>query len=89
MAKILFPESVLCVQMSERELAQATQVPDQFRDLLHLKKYETFCEMKGIDTTNAQSSPLQIAAIQAKLAVYDELLLFIAARPDPNFDIDG
>jgi hypothetical protein len=85
-AKILFPESVLCVQLNEREIAQAVQVPDSFRDYLHTKKYEIFCEMKGIDTTDAQSSPLRLAATLAKLAVYDELLLFIAARPIQDFD---
>lgn len=86
MAKILFPESVLCMQLGEKELQRASQVPDSFRDYLHSKKYEAFCEMKGINTADPQSSLLHLAAIKAKLEVYDELLLFIANREIQDFD---
>lgn len=88
MAKILFPESVLCVNMSDKERQQATQVPDAFRDYLHAKKYEAYCKLKGIDTTKPESSLLQLAATQAELKVYDELLQFIANRQPQDFDTE-
>ena len=88
MAKILFPESALCVLLTDKELRQATQVPDSFRDFLHMKKFEAFSAMKGIDATDPQSSPLKLAATQAKLEVYDELLRFIANRDVQDFDTE-
>ena len=86
MAKIQFAQSVLCFELSSKELFNATQVPDAFRDYLHMKKFEAFSRMKGIDTTNPQSSPLQIAASLAELAVYEDLLIFIANKTEPDFD---
>jgi hypothetical protein len=85
-AKIQFAQSVLCLELSGKELNTATQVPDSFRDYLHMKKFEAFSRMKGIDTTNPASSPLQIAASLAELAVYDDLLIFIASKNDPDLD---
>lgn len=86
MAKIHFAQSVLCLELSQKDLSTATQVPDSFRDYLHMKKFEAFSRMKGIDTTNPQSSPLQLAASLAELNVYDELLIFIASKNDPDLD---
>jgi hypothetical protein len=76
----------MCLELNAKELSTATQVPDSFRDYLHMKKFEAFSKMKGIDTTNAQSSPLQLAASLAELAVYDDLLIFIASKNDPDLD---
>ena len=88
MAKIHFPESVLCVTQSERELRAATQVPDAFRDYLHSKKFEAYTALKGIDATDPQSSHLKLAAAQAKLQMIEEILLFVASKEIQDFDVD-
>lgn len=88
MAKIHFPESVLCVAQTDRELRAATNVPDEFRDFLHSKKFAAYAELKGIDPTDTQSSPIKLAIAQAKLQVYEEIMLFIAAKDFKDFDTD-
>lgn len=88
MAKIHFPESVLCVAQTDRELRAATNVPDEFRDFLHSKKFAAYAELKGIDPTDTQSSLIKLATAQAKLQAYEEIMLFIAAKEINDFDTD-
>ena len=88
MAKIHFPESVLCVAQTGRELRAATNVPDEFRDFLHTKKFAAYAELKGIDPTDTQSSLIKLAIAQAKLQVYEEIMLFIAAKEISDFDTE-
>lgn len=73
-AKNHFPTSILNLTLSTKEEAEAVQVPDAFRNHLHVVKYRAYLKMR------AAKDMMQLAAAQAQLEQIDELMLFIDAK---------
>jgi hypothetical protein len=81
-AKHHFPTSVLNLSLSNRELQEAVQIPDAFRNYLHSIKYKSYLRMREA------KDMVQLAAAQAQLELIDELMLFIDAKDSFDDIID-